>query len=84
MWQPGPFSARLSTKAISGSAFGWISSPRLISAPSGTLKRSTRKPNTGVLTPICFIFAGDVRPAFSPINRAPHDSLRRRISSWIA
>jgi hypothetical protein len=77
-------SGRFSTKAISGSTFGWISSLVFTSAPSGTLKLSTRKPNTGVSTPICFILACEVSPAFSPTRRAPRESLRRRISSWIA
>ena len=57
MWQPGPFSAVFVTKQISASTLGWISSLTLTAPPSGTVKSSTRKPNTGSLTPICFILA---------------------------
>jgi hypothetical protein len=38
IWQPGPFSAVLVTKAISGSTFGWISSDSFTALPSGTEK----------------------------------------------
>jgi hypothetical protein len=53
----------LVTKQISGSTLGWMSSLTSMAAPSGTAKSSTRKPNTGSLTPICFILANEVSPA---------------------